>query len=113
MPSLSFVVLFPIFVPLCVVLVPSLVNPLPLLLVGVPFCHVPPLLMLVPPMDIDVSHACVEKLCVTIQKKVLQTREALEDTLNNMKSILKKNSKHKCEALMLELFWCQRLRAQV
>jgi hypothetical protein len=38
------------------------------------------------------------------QEKVLQPREALEDTLNNMKSIWKKNSKKKCKALMLEMF---------
>jgi hypothetical protein len=94
------------------VLVPPLVDPLPLLLVGVPFCHVPPLPMLVSPVDIDVSHACIEKLCVSIQEKVLQTREAFEDTLNNMKNIWKKTQK-KCEALMLEMFWHQRLRAQV
>jgi hypothetical protein len=31
-------------------------------------------------------------------RKSLQTREALKDTLNNMKSILKKNSKNQCEA---------------
>jgi hypothetical protein len=99
--------------PLCVVLVPPLANPLPSLLVGMPFCHVPPLPMPIPPMDIDVSHACIEKLCVSIQEKVLQTREVLKDMLNNTKSIWKKNSKNKCEALILEMFWCQRLRAQV
>lgn len=85
---LVLLVLSPIFVPLCVVLVPPLVDPLPSLLVGVP-----PLPMLVPPMDIDVSHACIEKLCVSIQEKVLQTREAFEDTPNNTKNIWKNTQK--------------------
>jgi hypothetical protein len=95
------------------VLVPPLADPLPLLLLGVPFCHVPPFAYACPSYDIDVSHACIGKLCVFIQEKVLQTREALADMLNNTKNIWKKNSTNKCEALMLEMFWHQRLRAQV
>jgi hypothetical protein len=66
-----------------------------------------------PSYDIDVSHACIETLCVSIQEEVLQTTEALEDMLKNTKNIWKKNSKNKFEALMLAMFWCQRLRAQV
>jgi hypothetical protein len=58
------------------VLVPPLANPLPLLLAGVPFCHVPPLPMLVPPMTL-MYHMHALKNCASPFKKKFCKQEKL------------------------------------
>jgi hypothetical protein len=74
------------------VLVPPLANPLPLLLAGVPFCHVPPLPMLFPPMTL-MYHMHALKNCASPFKKKFCKQEKLLKTHSTTQKTFRRKPK--------------------